>query len=192
MKALYIGPVQTIPNYSLYTSQAVSTATIPYENSSVQVMTELAQFIKGHISADAPNPDSDFSSGTGNPKGFVKGSGDETSFAISLLTALAVPATDSNKSAVVAWERAEGGLVHNNPLNTTENMPGATNWNSTGVKTYVSIEQGLQATVKTITNGLYGAILSALKDGKSACAVANAVMTSPWGTSSLIKEILGC
>jgi hypothetical protein len=71
-------------------------------------------------------------------------------------------------------------------------MPGATDFNSVGVKTYVSIQQGLEATVITITNGLYENILAALRDGTSSCASADALLNSPWGTGSLVKQILGC
>jgi hypothetical protein len=49
-----------------------------------------------------------------------------------------------------------------NILNTTQPMPGATNFNSIGVKNYTSYAQGIQATQLTIQNGLYGHLSEAL------------------------------
>ncbi len=101
---------------------------------------------------------------------------------------LGMPMTADNVAAVVAWEMAEGGHWYNtayyNPLNTTQSMPGATIFNSVGVKAYKSWAQGLEASVITINNGLYGGILAALRRGSDAQAVADAVAASPWGTGS--------
>ena len=54
--------------------------------------------------------------------------------------------------------------------------------NSVGVKSYLSRDQGLQATVSTLQNGLYGGVLDALKQGNDSSAVLAAVSKSPWGT----------
>ncbi len=112
----------------------------------------------------------------------------QVTWAQTLLKALAVPMTSENVAAIVAWEMAEGGnwynAAHFNPLNTTESMPGATVFNSVGVKAYTSWAQGLKATVITLHNGRYGGILAALGNGNDAQAVATAVASSPWGTGS--------
>jgi peptidoglycan hydrolase CwlO-like protein len=112
----------------------------------------------------------------------------QITWAQAFLKSLGVPLTVDNVAAVVAWEMAEGGNWYNtayyNPLNTTQSMPGATVFNSVGVKAYTSWVQGLRATVITIRNGYYGAILSALSRGNDAQAVADAVAASPWGTGS--------
>ena len=104
------------------------------------------------------------------------------------LKRLGMPMTADNVAAVVAWEMAEGGHWYNtayyNPLNTTQSMPGATIFNSVGVKAYKSWAQGLEASVITINNGFYGGILAALRRGNDAQAVADAVAASPWGTGS--------
>ncbi len=110
----------------------------------------------------------------------------QVTWAQALLKSLGMPMTSENVVAIVSWEFAEGGhwynTAHYNPLNTTQKMPGATVFNSVGVKAYTSWTQGLQATVITLRNGFYGGILSALRSGKSAEAVAAAVASSPWGT----------
>lgn len=49
-----------------------------------------------------------------------------------------------------------------NLLNTTQPMPGATDFNSVGVKNYTSYAQGIQATQLTLQNGRYGFLSQAL------------------------------
>lgn len=106
-----------------------------------------------------------------------------------LLSRLGYPTSKANVTALMAWARAEGGnwnnTAHYNPLNTTQRMSGSSSMNSVGVQSYTSWEQGFDATVKTLRNGYYGGILSALKSGSSAQAVAHAVTSSPWGTKSI-------
>lgn len=103
-----------------------------------------------------------------------------------LLHRLGAPDTPANESALVGWEAAEGGNWRNtdrfNPLNTTQYEPGAVSTNAPGVKAYTSWEQGFQATIDTLTNGLYAPIIAALDTGTDARAVTDAVNSSPWGT----------
>jgi peptidoglycan hydrolase CwlO-like protein len=112
-------------------------------------------------------------------------------WAQALLVAMRLPVTADNVAAIAAWEMAEGGHWYNsaryNPLNTTQDMPGAAAFNSVGVKAYASWKQGLQATVKTLKNGNYGAIIAALKRGRDSAAVAHAVGASPWGTGDFSR-----
>ncbi|NLE22345.1 MAG: hypothetical protein GX624_06165 [Actinobacteria bacterium] len=112
----------------------------------------------------------------------------QITWARALLVALRFPVTADNVAAITAWEMAEGGHWYNtayyNPLNTTQSMPGATVFNSVGVKAYTSWKQGLQATIITLKNGYYGGILDALRRGNDAEAVARAVGASPWGTGN--------
>ncbi len=112
----------------------------------------------------------------------------QVTWAQALVEALGMPMTSENVAAIVAWEMAEGGHWYNtayfNPLNTTQSMPGASVFNSVGVKAYTSWAQGLRATVITLHNGFYNGILAALRSGNDAQAVATAVASSPWGTGS--------
>lgn len=110
-------------------------------------------------------------------------------WAAALLQALGDGVTDANMQAIVGWETAEGGNWHNaarfNPLNTTQGAAGSTNPGfSAGVQAYTSWAEGLQATVQTLNNGSYNGILTALKAGNNAQAVAAAIGASPWGTSA--------
>jgi len=112
----------------------------------------------------------------------------QLTWAKALLVAMRLPVTADNLAAIIAWEMAEGGHWYNtayyNPLNTTQSMPGASIFNSVGVKAYTSWKQGLEATVITMKNGYYGAIIAALRRGNDASAVAAAVGASPWGTGN--------
>lgn len=94
----------------------------------------------------------------------------ETDFAKALLDKLGYPATSANINSLVTWQKREGGnwnnSAHYNPLNTTTSETGATSMNSVGVKSYGSWDQGIEATIKTLENGRYGDILSALQSGQ--------------------------
>jgi hypothetical protein len=109
------------------------------------------------------------------------------SWAPAFLSVISEPQTPCNDNAIVAWEAAEGGAWNNsadgNPLNTTQPEPGDWSINSAGVKAYPSWQEGLRANATAITNGLYGSVLAALRQGNDAQAVADAVASSPWGTS---------
>jgi hypothetical protein len=111
-----------------------------------------------------------------------------SSWAGALLSAGGFPQTSCNLSAVTAWEQAEGGNWANgarfNPLDTTQPEPGSWVINSAGVRAYPSWQSGFTATLATLGNGNYGPIVSALRAGGSAQAVAGAVAASPWGTSA--------
>lgn len=119
----------------------------------------------------------------------AKGPYTQITWAQALLARLGAPVSTQNLVAVTAWEMAEGGHWYNtaryNPLNTTMPEPGATGMNSVGVKAYVSWEQGFVATIATLRNGRYGAILAALARGDDAQAAVDAVAASPWGTHSI-------
>lgn len=116
---------------------------------------------------------------------------DREGWSSDLLSALGLPATSENLRALEAWVEAEGTSAAFNPLATTQNMPGATNFNSVGVKNYASYGDGLAATVRTLTNGRYEGILAALARGTSSVDVARAVAASPWGTGQGVLRVLG-
>lgn len=143
-------------------------------------------------------------SGTANPSDFTGNSGSEVAqYAQSLIKYLNdvyhlnIPMSQANIQFFEAWQKAEGGGAgadgdaHYNPFNTTESAPGATSINSAGVKSYTSLQEGVQATAKTLVNGDYNKIIKALQSGNSAMADAQAEAATPWGTGSLIEQVLG-
>jgi hypothetical protein len=109
----------------------------------------------------------------------------ERQWATGVLRRLGKQPTERNVSNLVGWAKAEGGHTNNdaryNYLNTTQPMPGAGNTGSQGnIKVYRNLEQGIEATAKTLRNGRYGGIIRAL-DG-SPQQLASAISSSPWGT----------
>lgn len=110
---------------------------------------------------------------------------------VQILRGIGAPVTPSNLTFLNAWTRAEGGGAANNPFNTTQHAPGATSYNSVGVRNYTSPQQGIAATTQTLLNGRYGNILSALREGTNARAAASALANSPWGTGNLVLKMLG-
>lgn len=82
-----------------------------------------------------------------------------------LLRAVHGKGNAQNRKLLAAWERAEGGEAHYNPLNTTEPWPGSWNYNSAGVKDYASGKDGIAATAATLTDGHYPGIVADLRAG---------------------------
>lgn len=127
------------------------------------------------------------------------------SWAQSLLLSLETPLTEANLRIIIGWESAEGGagpqfgipknIADFNPLNTTQPMHSPDSRNTPGnnppVQAYNSWSQGLQATVITLNNGFYTAILDLLNRGDATPAQAvNAVNGSQWGTHDLTASLI--
>jgi hypothetical protein len=106
-------------------------------------------------------------------------------WAADILKALGAPDTQNNINNLAAWQACEGGdsLQRNNPFNTTLPAPGSTTVNSAGVRGYPSFAAGLKATLSTLDGSAYSGIRSALKSNAPRAQFANAVGSSPWGTS---------
>jgi peptidoglycan hydrolase CwlO-like protein len=106
-----------------------------------------------------------------------------TKWASLLLPKLSAPVCRSNLVAVVAWEASEYTKAQWNPLATTQSMPGASAFNSVGVRNYASLDQGLDATVLTLNGPAsrgYGAILASLRACADAMNTAYAINASAW------------
>jgi len=103
-------------------------------------------------------------------------------WAASFAQQIGAPACFDNMVALVAWQVQEGTTANWNPLATTYPEPGASDFNSVGVKNYVSLDQGLQATYATLNTSSYGypAILSSLRACNSAMTTARAINASYW------------
>jgi peptidoglycan hydrolase CwlO-like protein len=101
-----------------------------------------------------------------------------------LLSRLGAPVCGDNLIAVVAWESAEGTAAAYNPLATTHDFPGATDFNTVGVKNYPSLGDGIQATIDTLTLGSptygYGPVLGSLAACAPAESTAAAINASAW------------
>lgn len=82
----------------------------------------------------------------------------------------------------VVWIESEGSNAACNPLDTEQPWPGATNYNSVGVKNYPSVSAGWAATLTTLHNGYYGELLNELMHPISADVTIAAIHASPWGS----------
>ncbi len=103
-------------------------------------------------------------------------------WAKSFLKALGAPVVRSNMIVVIAWEAAEGTNATWNPLATTMGAEGATNFNEVGVKNYLSKEQGIDASIRTLERPSFGyeAILDGLERGADPMETAHAIQQSHW------------
>jgi murein DD-endopeptidase MepM/ murein hydrolase activator NlpD len=121
----------------------------------------------------------------------ILGTGDQQEWATQFLNRIGAPISDTNLKSVNTWMRFEGGhwknSAHYNPLNTTLDMGGSETMNSHNVRRYKSMEEGLDATVRTILGNKsaergYDAIVGALKNNADPQTVFNLINESSWGT----------
>ena len=107
-----------------------------------------------------------------------------TLWARDVLIQMGIPVTTAPMAMLLAWAQAEGGIGHNNPLNTTLVMTGSTPWNSNGgypVQAYPDLATGVAATVGTLQSAYYTSIVADLRTGNTSQFAAD-VYASPWGT----------
>ena len=112
-------------------------------------------------------------------KGMTVSYGD---WAEAFLAAIGAPVVRSNLVAVVAWEASEGTQATWNPLATTMPMPGATVYNSHGVRNYKTMRQGIDASIKTLKRPGHGyeKILDSLEKALKAMETGKAINKSDW------------
>lgn len=104
-----------------------------------------------------------------------------------MLRAIHAKGQAPNRQLLAAWAKAEGGTATYNPLNTTEPWPGATDYNSVGVKNYPTGAAGIAATAATLVNGHYPGIVHDLRAGGFTAVQMverNAPQFDTWGTGS--------
>jgi hypothetical protein len=109
-------------------------------------------------------------------------------FANGLAAKFAVDNSDGWLTAFLArWARYENTSARHNPLATTQGYPGATNFNRVGVKNYLTVDDGVAATYKTITNGLYPSVVAHIRS-RGATPLNPAEMRT-WGTIGFAREL---
>lgn len=118
---------------------------------------------------------------------------EDDDFYKSVLKCLGAKPTRGNMLFMYAWRQAEGGSAKNNPFNTTLKYPGATNYNSVGVKNYKTAKDGVEATCKTLKNGRetykYDKIIDGLKNDIGVSKLVDAVVNSGWGTKEILRKV---
>lgn len=114
-------------------------------------------------------------------------------FAKAMLMSLSIAPNAQNISDLNMWMGMEGGNWHNtakyNPLNTSYQVAGSTNYNSgkpgSGVQSYGTWAQGLEATIATLTGSQansrgYTNIINSLKSGATNADFLKALQGSAW------------
>lgn len=100
---------------------------------------------------------------------------------ILLLSALNAPQSNLCIDALQWWADSEGMPAYaNNWLATTEDGYGGVPYNSTGVKAYPTITDGVDATAATLGAGTYRNLVAALQSGTSLQDIWSEVNSSPW------------
>ena len=107
-----------------------------------------------------------------------------------ILEGIGAKPTPENMKFMYAWRQSEGKAGRYNPFNTTQPMPGATNFNKVGVKHYQSLEDGVKATVKTLLNGYYPCIVNGLRNDIGADKIAKCDSLKTWGTGDLVSKVV--
>jgi hypothetical protein len=142
----------------------------------------LRSLAKGRKPAAGPAEFTSISTGSGGGGGGTvtapSGPG-ERAWITALMLSLGAPPTSANVNSVASWIAREGPFEShfngsapaNNPMNTTQDEPGATVFNPQGVKNYPSSVVGIRATVTTLEHG-YPQIVAALRSGRGLCGVA--------------------
>lgn len=116
-----------------------------------------------------------------------------------ILEKIDAPVTKENLVFFYAWRQYEGAKSTYNPFNTIQEMPDSTFWNCLkksgdkcvdGVRNYKTEKDGIEATVKTLTNGRYDCIVNGLKNNKGAKEIAKCSSLDVWGTRDGISRVL--
>jgi cell wall-associated NlpC family hydrolase len=149
---------------------------------------------------DSSNSSSGGSTQTGNTQtsqtGTVASSDtdeERRNFATRILQGIGAPTTGTALKAMLEWMRHEGGHYKNNadfnPLNTTQKMPGDGPMSSKNpkIRSYGNWEDGVAATLRTITSDKYGypKIVQAFRENKDLGSIYRAINKSQWGTKTL-------
>lgn len=120
-----------------------------------------------------------------------------TTWATGVLNGIGAPVNGTNIDTLWKWTLKENTSARNNYLATTQNAPGATAFNTFGndrhVWNYPTVAVGVGATVQTLQNGLYGNVLTMLKNTVPANQWTAAAKTdlNKWGGSATYSNFLG-
>ena len=124
---------------------------------------------------------------------YIEINGPDIEFYQALLTRLGAPITNENLTFLYAWRQSEGKLGNYNPFNTTYKEPGSVSVNSVDVQSYLTEQDGLNATVSSLTSSKYdySCIVNGLRNNIGAIAIGSCSSLSTWGTnSSLISRVI--
>lgn len=107
-----------------------------------------------------------------------------------ILESLNAPVTEENLKFMYAWRQAEGKGGRYNPFNTTWKLPNSVPINDHGVRSYETLEDGITATIKTLSSERYDCIVNGLRNDIGAMNVAKCPAMKTWGTGDLVQKVL--
>jgi hypothetical protein len=132
--------------------------------------------------------------------GSMFSSSNDDKFYTRVLKDLGAPVTDGNLTFLKAIRQSEGAKARFNPFNTTMKKMGSSCYNvlkrdnfggcKSGVQSYLSEEDGIDATVETLRLGYYKDIVRGFKDDVGPKELAKRWASSPWGTGVLVKRVV--
>ena len=97
------------------------------------------------------------------------------------LSDLGAPETSTNRAALEEWAQSEGMPASaNNPLAATDRLTGSTDFNSSGVQNYSSIDVAASLYARKFQTLTYDAIGFALRKGDDLNIIYDAINQSPW------------
>lgn len=114
-------------------------------------------------------------------------------FSRELLIASGLAPSVNNVQSLVVWMTSEDTMAEWNPMATTQPMPGATEFNSAGVKNYPDQAIGIQGFTITLHNGYYGGIIDCLTRSAIPAETCATITNSAWGSkpsSALVAQVL--
>lgn len=107
-----------------------------------------------------------------------------------ILQLLKAPITEENLKFMYAWRQAEGKGGINNPFNTTWDLANSSVMNKSGVRNYETLEDGINATIKTLSNKRYECIVNGLRRDIGSSNIAKCESLKIWGTGDLVSRVL--
>jgi hypothetical protein len=107
-----------------------------------------------------------------------------------ILKLLKAPISEENLKFMYAWRQAEGKGGTNNPFNTTWDLPNSSVMNKSGVRNYQTLEDGISATIKTLSNKRYECIVNGLRRDIGSSSIAKCESLKIWGTGDLVSKVL--
>jgi hypothetical protein len=117
-----------------------------------------------------------------------------------ILEGVGAKPTKDNMLFMYAWRQSEGGAAGStagidakfNPFNTTLQWPGAIKLNNDGVKAYLTLEDGVKATISTLLNstgGRYLDIVDGLRGDVGLFKLSRMQSLAIWGTGALLAAV---
>lgn len=101
-------------------------------------------------------------------------------FAVELLTELQLPVTQNNLIVFVSWFKAlRNTTCAYNPLISHNRMPGSGFCTTSGAQSYLSWQDGIQASVTMLQAGVFGSVLADLKQSLHPASTAYVISTMP-------------